>query len=103
MGWKFNLIYLPSSSNRVVRLFINFNMKYNIPEMHVAMNNPFISNTKTPLRYLDCMVILGICNLNELKHVNSPLLDLETVFHDPTRIHDGSSHQMLNAQKIFQS
>lgn len=39
-----------------------------------------ISNTKTPLRYLDCMVILGICNLNELKHVNSPLLDLETVF-----------------------
>lgn len=34
----------------------------------------------TPLRYLDCMVILGICKLNALKNTKSPLLDGATVF-----------------------
>lgn len=34
----------------------------------------------TPLRYLDCMVILGICKLNALKNTKSPLLDSATVF-----------------------
>jgi 2-polyprenyl-6-methoxyphenol hydroxylase-like FAD-dependent oxidoreductase len=33
-----------------------------------------------PLRYLDCMVILGICKLSALKNIESPLLDLATVF-----------------------
>jgi hypothetical protein len=32
-----------------------------------------------PLRYLDC-VILGICPLNALEGVDSPLLDSATVF-----------------------
>ena len=48
--------------------------------IYASSSSVYGSNTKIPLRYLDCMVILGICNLNELKHVNSPLLDLETVF-----------------------
>jgi len=34
----------------------------------------------TPLRYLDCMVILGICKLNALKNTKSPLLDGASVF-----------------------
>jgi 2-polyprenyl-6-methoxyphenol hydroxylase-like FAD-dependent oxidoreductase len=34
----------------------------------------------TPLRYLDCIVILGICSLNNLKKIESPLLDSATVF-----------------------
>ena len=34
----------------------------------------------TPLRYLDCMVILGICKLNALENTKSPLLDGATVF-----------------------
>lgn len=34
----------------------------------------------TPLRYLDCIVILGICPLNTLKDLDSPLLDSATVF-----------------------
>lgn len=34
----------------------------------------------TPLRYLDCIVILGICPLEALKDVESPLLDSATVF-----------------------
>ncbi len=32
-----------------------------------------------PLRYLDCMVILGICKLNALENTKSPLLDGATV------------------------
>lgn len=34
----------------------------------------------TPLRYLDCMVILGICSLSALKNITSTLLDGVTVF-----------------------
>ncbi|WP_396199040.1 FAD-dependent monooxygenase [Flavobacterium sp.] len=33
-----------------------------------------------PLRYLDCMVILGICILSALENTQSPLLDGATVF-----------------------
>lgn len=33
-----------------------------------------------PLRYLGCIVILGICSLDKLEDINSPLLDLATVF-----------------------
>lgn len=34
----------------------------------------------TPLRYLDCIVILGICPLSSLDGLNNPLLDSATVF-----------------------
>jgi 2-polyprenyl-6-methoxyphenol hydroxylase-like FAD-dependent oxidoreductase len=34
----------------------------------------------TPLRYLDCIVILGICPLSAIEGLNSPLLDSATVF-----------------------
>lgn len=34
----------------------------------------------SPLRYLDCIVILGICPLNVLEGLTSPLLDSATVF-----------------------
>ena len=34
----------------------------------------------TPLRYLDCIVILGICPLSALEGVESSLLDSATVF-----------------------
>ena len=39
-----------------------------------------ISDEITPLRYLDCIVILGICSLSTLKGPNNPLLDSATVF-----------------------
>lgn len=39
-----------------------------------------IGDEKTPLRYLDCIVILGICPLAALKGIESPLLDSATVF-----------------------
>ena len=34
----------------------------------------------SPLRYLNCIVILGICSLQALKNINDPLLDSATVF-----------------------
>ena len=39
-----------------------------------------IGEDATPLRYLNCIVILGICPLEALKDVNSELLDSATVF-----------------------
>lgn len=39
-----------------------------------------IGEAATPLRYLDCMVILGICPLSKLVGISSPLLDSATVF-----------------------
>ncbi len=39
-----------------------------------------IGEEVTPLRYLGCIVILGICPLHALKDVNSDLLDSATVF-----------------------
>jgi len=39
-----------------------------------------IGETATPLRYLGCIVILGICPLSALEGVDSPLLDSATVF-----------------------
>ena len=39
-----------------------------------------IGEETTPLRYLDCIVILGICPLSALKDMDSDLLDSATVF-----------------------
>lgn len=39
-----------------------------------------IGEEKTPLRYLGCIVILGICPLASLESVDNPLLDSATVF-----------------------
>ncbi|WP_339921162.1 NAD(P)/FAD-dependent oxidoreductase [uncultured Flavobacterium sp.] len=39
-----------------------------------------IGDDTTPLRYLDCIVILGICPLSALEGVDCPLLDSATVF-----------------------
>nr|WP_294788286.1 NAD(P)/FAD-dependent oxidoreductase [uncultured Flavobacterium sp.] len=45
-----------------------------------AVRKFIIGEEKTPLRYLGCIVILGICPLSALENVNSPLLDGATVF-----------------------
>lgn len=39
-----------------------------------------IGEAITPLRYLDCIVILGICPLSSLKNLDNSLLDSATVF-----------------------
>ncbi|MFD1063262.1 FAD-dependent monooxygenase [Winogradskyella litorisediminis] len=45
-----------------------------------TLRKQLLGNNYKPLRYLDCVVILGICPLSNLKGVKSDLLDLKTVF-----------------------
>ncbi|MDP5202214.1 NAD(P)/FAD-dependent oxidoreductase [Flavobacterium sp. DG2-3] len=45
-----------------------------------AVRKLIIGEDATPLRYLECIVILGICPLSSLEDVSSPLLDSATVF-----------------------
>ncbi len=45
-----------------------------------AVRKLLIGDAISPLRYLDCIVILGICPLAAIKNVESPLLDGATVF-----------------------
>jgi 2-polyprenyl-6-methoxyphenol hydroxylase-like FAD-dependent oxidoreductase len=45
-----------------------------------TVRNLLINEKQTPLRYLGCIVILGICPLNVLASLNNPLLDSATVF-----------------------
>lgn len=45
-----------------------------------AVRKLIIGEETTPLRYLDCIVILGICPLSALEEVTSPLLDGATIF-----------------------
>jgi len=45
-----------------------------------SVRSLLIGENVAPLRYLDCIVILGICPLRALKDIESDLLDSETVF-----------------------
>lgn len=45
-----------------------------------TVRNMYIGENETPLRYLNCIVILGICPLNKLTNIKSDLLDNATVF-----------------------
>ena len=45
-----------------------------------AVRNTIIPEEKFPLRYLGCMVILGICELSKLQYLENSLLDSATVF-----------------------
>ncbi|MFB9077509.1 FAD-dependent monooxygenase [Flavobacterium procerum] len=45
-----------------------------------SVRRQLIGDEATPLRYLDCIVILGICPLEALKDIDDSLLDSATVF-----------------------
>lgn len=45
-----------------------------------AVRKMMIGDEATPLNYLGCIVILGICKLSALQHIESSLLDSATVF-----------------------
>ncbi|MFD2552416.1 FAD-dependent oxidoreductase [Bizionia sediminis] len=54
----------------------------------------------TPLRYLNCMVILGICPLSALTNISSNLLDSQTVFqtangHDRIYVMPFTQHSVM--------
>ncbi|MBA6152844.1 FAD-dependent oxidoreductase [Gelidibacter maritimus] len=48
--------------------------------IHSSVRKLMIGEAIKPLHYLDCMVILGICPLTDVKDVKSALLDSATVF-----------------------
>lgn len=45
-----------------------------------GVRQKFLGEKIAPLRYLDCMVILGICSLDSIENIKSELLDSATVF-----------------------
>lgn len=87
--WQHQLIDFKASKNEGVNLSFNVNgeIKNTKADLVVGadgirstVRNLLIGEDKTPLRYLDCIVILGICPLAALEGIESPLLDSETVF-----------------------
>lgn len=45
-----------------------------------VVRNQLLDNIEKPLQYLGCLVILGICPLHKLEHLDTDLLDSATVF-----------------------
>lgn len=87
--WDHQLLNFKESKNEGVTL--KFKVKNEIKSatadlvvgadgIRSAMRKLLIGDDITPLRYLDCIVILGICPLKNLKNIESSLLDSATVF-----------------------
>jgi 2-polyprenyl-6-methoxyphenol hydroxylase-like FAD-dependent oxidoreductase len=86
--WGHQLIDFKEGENNVQLSFqVNGEMKSCNADILVgadgirsSVRKLLISEDITPLRYLNCIVILGICPLSSLKDLDSPLLDSATVF-----------------------
>ena len=86
--WGHQLINFKESSDNVELNFqVNGEIKTAKADLVVgadgirsSVRRLLIGEDNTPLRYLGCIVILGICPLSSLKGVNSSLLDSATVF-----------------------
>jgi 2-polyprenyl-6-methoxyphenol hydroxylase-like FAD-dependent oxidoreductase len=87
--WGHQFIGFNESKNKGITL--NFKVKEDIKSVTVdlvigadgirsAVRKQLIGEATTPLQYLDCIVILGICPLENLKDIESSLLDSATVF-----------------------
>ncbi|MFH6937033.1 FAD-dependent oxidoreductase [Flavobacterium sp. FlaQc-30] len=86
--WGHQLIDLKESNEGVS---LSFQVNGNIIEtkadlvvgadgIRSSVRKLLIGDDSTPLRYLDCIVILGICPLSALENLESSLLDSATVF-----------------------
>ena len=87
--WGHQLIDFKESEDNSIELNFQVNGEIRIKKADVVVGADGIRSSvrkfafgedSLPLRYLDCMVILGICPLNVLENINSPLLDSATVF-----------------------
>lgn len=87
--WGHQLIDFKESENEAIEL--NFQVNGEIKKakadlvvgadgIRSSVRRLLIGEEITPLRYLDCIVILGICPLSALENIDSPLLDSATVF-----------------------
>ncbi len=87
--WGYQLIDFKESENECVELqfLVDGKIKFEKADLLVgadgfrgAVRNLMFPQEIDPLRYLGCIVILGICPLSSLENLESPLLDGETVF-----------------------
>ncbi len=87
--WNHQLISFEESENGLVNLKFKVNGKIKNAKADLLVGADGIRSTVrklligdkiTPLHYLGCIVILGICDLKAIKNVASPLLDAATVF-----------------------
>jgi 2-polyprenyl-6-methoxyphenol hydroxylase-like FAD-dependent oxidoreductase len=87
--WGHQLIDLKKNDSGVVEM--SFQVEDNIKStkadlvvgadgIRSTVRKLLIGDSIAPLRYLDCIVILGICPLKALDGLDSPLLDSATVF-----------------------
>lgn len=86
--WNHKLIDIQSKNDGVSLTFaingkekkIEADLVVGADGIRSTVRNSIISEQKTPLNYLGCIVILGICPLDLLENKESSLLDNETVF-----------------------
>ncbi|OUL60211.1 NAD(P)/FAD-dependent oxidoreductase [Flavobacterium sp. AJR] len=87
--WGHQLIDFKESEDGSVDLSFQVNRKIKTAKVDLvvgadgirsSVRRLLIGEDITPLRYLDCIVILGICPLSALEDLNSSLLDSATVF-----------------------
>ena len=87
--WGYQLTDFKQNENGDIDLNFIVDGEIKIEKAHLVVGADGIRSTvrkliigeeKTPLRYLGCIVILGICKLNDIKVSDRKLLDSETVF-----------------------
>ena len=87
--WGHQLTELKTTDSNKVKLSfmvndsikqVNADLVVGADGIRSAVRKIIIGEETTPLLYLGCIVILGICNLSELQHIQSHLLDSATVF-----------------------
>lgn len=86
--WGYQLVDFKESDNKIdLSFLVNGQIKKVQADIIIGADGIRSSVRKLllgeeilPLRYLDCMVILGICSLKSIKNIESPLLDGATVF-----------------------
>lgn len=89
INWNHKLISCKKTENNPVEISFDIDGKTKKTEADIIVGADGIRSTVrkiafgenvTSLRYLDCMVILGICSLKNLDRLETPLLDSATVF-----------------------
>jgi 2-polyprenyl-6-methoxyphenol hydroxylase-like FAD-dependent oxidoreductase len=89
INWGHQLLNFKQTEDKTLELTFEVNGKTTQTKADIlvgadgirsSVRKLLISEDKTPLRYLGCIVILGICPLSALENCNSPLLDSATVF-----------------------
>ena len=87
--WGHKLLHLTESNQNKIDLTFEVNGKIETTTADLvvgadgirsSVRNLIIGKEKFPLRYLGCMVILGICQLDSIENTDRTLLDSATVF-----------------------